>query len=707
MKRIHSLLATLLPLAVLTIGCSQTEGLPEAVGPTPSENQMRWQEMEYYAFIHFSLNTYTDQSWGYGDEDLNLFNPELLDARQWARICKEAGMTGIIFTAKHHCGFCMWPSEYTEYSVKNTPWKDGKGDVVKELAEACKEYGLKFGVYLSPWDRNSAVYGQPEYITYFRNQMRELLTNYGPVFETWFDGANGGNGYYGGTNETRRIDAKTYYEWPETFRMIRELQPEIVIWNDGGDRGDLRWVGTEAGYVGETNWSLLNHDGDVPYEMLHYGLEDGDSWVCAEVNTSIRPEWFYHPSEDMRVKSVSKLMETYYQSVGRNATLLLNVPIMPNGLIHPTDEQRLKEFAQARVEAFAVNLADNAKASADNVRGRRYSARKAVDGKKDTFWATEDGCVSSSLTIDLGAPCTVNRILVQEYIRLGQRVKSFDVAVNRNGNWETVAEGTTIGYKRILSFKTVETDKVRLTINDAKACPLISNVELFHAPQLLEAPQIIRAKDGSLSFKAIDEESEIHYTLDSTDPDVSSPLFSIPVATDGKVVVKAVALDRYTGKASPVSVASFDVPRAKWSVVSAPAPTALPNGRMMRQVSPDVLFDGDPSTAYHQGRGPGAKLPCDLVIDMGETLTVSGFKYLPDQGSWAPGLITHYRFDVSQDGKVWKTVSEGEFSNIKNNPVEQVKTFTGTEARFIRLTALANTEGNANIGYAEINVVTE
>ena len=705
MGRYLSLSAALLSLCILASSCSGSA--PEPVGPTPSENQMRWQEMEYYAFIHFSLNTYTDQSWGYGDEALSLFNPEQLDARQWARICKEAGMTGIIFTAKHHCGFCMWPSEYTEYSVKNTPWKDGKGDVVKELADACKEYGLKFGVYLSPWDRNSAVYGQPEYVTYFRNQMRELLTNYGPVFETWFDGANGGNGYYGGANETRRIDAKTYYEWPETFRMIRELQPEIVIWNDGGDRGDLRWVGTEAGYVGETNWSLLNHDGDVPFEMLHYGLEDGDSWVCAEVNTSIRPEWFYHPSEDMKVKTVPKLMETYYQSVGRNATLLLNVPIMPNGLIHPTDEQRLKEFAQARAEAFAVNLAADAKASADNVRGRKYNARKAVDGKKETYWATEDGCTSASLTIDLGSPRTVNRILAQEYIRLGQRVKSFEVAVDRDGSWETVAEGTTIGYKRILLFKTVETSKVRLTIKDAKACPLISNVELYHAPQLLEAPQIIRSKDGSLSFKAVDDESEIHYTLDGSEPGVSSPLFSAPVASDGKVSVKAVAFDRYTGKSSPVSTESFDVPRAKWSVVGITPPPALPGGRMMRQPSPDVLFDGDPSTAYHQGRGPGAKLPCDLVVDMGETLNLAGFKYTPDPGAWGPGIITFYRFDVSQDGKRWNTVSQGEFSNIKNNPVEQVVTFPASQARFIRLTALANTENNANIGYAEINVITE
>ena len=258
---------------------------PKPFGPIPTANQLRWQKMEYYAFIHFSINTYTDMAWGFGNEDPQLFNPEKLDARQWAKICKQAGMKGIIFTAKHHSGFCLWPSKYTDYSVEKAPWKNGKGDIVKEMADACKEFGLKFGVYLSPWDRNHPDYGKPEYITYFRNQLTELLTNYGVVFEVWFDGANGGDGYYGGANETRKIDAKTYYDWPNTYKLVRKLQPNIVIWNDGGDRADLRWVGTEAGYVGETNWSLLNATGDVPEDMLRHGVENGNAWVPGEVNT--------------------------------------------------------------------------------------------------------------------------------------------------------------------------------------------------------------------------------------------------------------------------------------------------------------------------------------------------------------------------------------------------------------------------------------
>jgi alpha-L-fucosidase len=270
-----SLSGIIIAFCVFLFSCNVSQP-PAPVGPIPSENQMRWQEMEYYSFIHFSLNTYTDQSWGFGDEDINLFNPTELDCRQWARICKEAGMTGIIITAKHHSGFCLWPSEYTEYSVKNAPWKEGKGDVVRELAEACEEYGLKLGIYVSPWDRNHPEYGRPEYITYFRNQIKELLTNYGPIFEIWFDGANGGTGYYGGANENRKIDRTTYYDWQPTYKMIRELQPDIVIWNDGGDRADLRWVGTEAGYVGETNWSLLNSLGS---SLEHVASRSG-KWKC-------------------------------------------------------------------------------------------------------------------------------------------------------------------------------------------------------------------------------------------------------------------------------------------------------------------------------------------------------------------------------------------------------------------------------------------
>ncbi|MGB8492359.1 MAG: alpha-L-fucosidase [Bacteroidales bacterium] len=466
---------------------------PKPFGPVPNENQMRWQEMEYYAFLHFSLNTFTDQEWGDGAEDPKLFIPKDLDCRQWARVCKEAGMKGIILTVKHHCGFCLWPSKYTGFSVKNSPWKDGKGDVVRELADACKEYGLKLGVYLSPWDRNYADYGKPEYITYFRNQLTELLTNYGPIFEVWFDGANGGSGYYGGARETRRIDPKTYYDWQNTYALIRKLQPNIVIWNDGGDRGDLRWVGTEAGYVGETNWSLLNAKGDVTTDMLRFGLENGDSWVPGEVNTSIRPGWFYHTYEDNRVKTLPQLLNIYYDSEGRNATMLLNFPIDTRGLIHENDAKASGDLAAAIKESFAVNLAEKAKVTASNVRenSRNFSAEKAIDGNKDTYWATDDGVTKASITIDFGKPTDFNRFLAQEYIRLGQRVKAFTVEALVNGTWKEVAKATTVGYKRILRFPVVKATQVRFTITDSKSCPVISNLGIYNAPLILTAPALL------------------------------------------------------------------------------------------------------------------------------------------------------------------------------------------------------------------------
>jgi len=448
-------------------------------GPVPSENQLRWQDMEMYAFIHYSLNTYTDQEWGFGNEDPKLFNPSNLDCRQWARVCKQSGMKGIIFTAKHHCGFCMWPSAYTEYSVKNSPWKNGKGDVVRELAEACREEGLEFAVYLSPWDRNHKDYGKPEYVTYFRNQLRELLTNYGDIFEVWFDGANGGDGWYGGANETRKIDRTTYYQWPETYKMIRELQPKCLIWNDGSDRGDLRWVGTEAGNVGETNWSTMPSKGDTPWHMLHYGVEDGDVWCPGETNTSIRPGWFYHETENEHVKSLSKLMDTYYKSVGRNSTLLLNFPIAPNGRIHPNDSLRGIAFKKMIDEVFAENLIEH---------GTLNIEHAAAHDK-----AVTNNVQSSMFNVQWEKPTPVNRFLAEEDIAQGQRVKKFTLEAEVDGKWlplrdALVEDGkdglTTIGHRRIICFPTVTATKLRFTVTDSKAEPVIKKLGAYLAPEL-------------------------------------------------------------------------------------------------------------------------------------------------------------------------------------------------------------------------------
>lgn len=691
-KKIYSLL--IFYFCLLQINNAQTKA-PSALYPVPSGNQVRWQQMEQYAFVHFSLNTYTDQSWGYGNEDVKLFDPKKLDCRQWARVCKQAGMKGIIVTAKHHCGFCLWPSAYTNYSVKNAPWKNGKGDVLRELADACKEYGLKLGIYLSPWDRNRADYGKPEYIKYFRNQLTELLTNYGPIFEVWFDGANGGSGYYGGANETRKIDPQTYYDWKNTYTLIRKLQPQCVIWNDGGDRGDLRWVGTEAGNVGETNWSLLDSTGEVTWNMLHYGLESGNAWVAAEVNTSIRPEWFYHPAEDSRVKTLPQLTDLYYNSVARNATLLLNFPIMPNGLINETDAKNSLQFYETIKKTFAVNLAKNAKVSATNIRdnNKKFAAENVIDDNKDSYWATDDKVTAASLIINFGKQISFNRFLVQEYFQLGQRVKSFTIEAFTNDAWNEIAKASTIGYKRILRFPTTKATKLRLNILSAKACPLISNIGVYNAPQILTSPIIIRNQTGEVAITSADAESQIFYTTDGTHATTGSKRYTTPFLTDGKIEINAIAFDAVTKKQSSETNEKFDVVKKNWKIIGINDDKAY------------AILDGNSETAWHQNSA--AKLPADLIIDLGKEENLIGFKYLPDQSLWGGGLISQYQFFVSNNGTDWNLVSDGEFSNIKNNPLWQMKMFNEAKARFIKLRTIKNVENNNNIGYAEVEVITK
>ncbi|KAA3635116.1 MAG: alpha-L-fucosidase, partial [Bacteroidetes bacterium] len=446
--------------------------------------QLAWQEIEFYAFFHFNMNTFTNMEWGLGDETPESFNPTELDCKQWARVCKENGLKGIILTAKHHDGFCLWPSAYTEHSVKNSPWKDGKGDVIRELSEACMEYGLKMGIYLSPWDRNHPDYGKPEYITYFRNQLTELLTNYGEIFEVWFDGANGGTGYYGGANEDRRVDKLTYYDWENTYKIIRELQPDAVIFSDAGP--DVRWVGNEHGFAYSTTWSNLMRDsvyGGMPDYNTKYsmGQEEGTHWVPAEADVSIRPGWYYHPEQDDKVKSLDALLDIYYNSIGQNSSLLLNFPVDTRGIIHENDVRQLKKLTDKIKEDLSNNLALGKKVITSNHRGKDYKGSLVVDGNSETYWATEDEIIESSLTIEFDSLTTFNRFLVQEYIPLGQRVKTFSVEAKTEEGWKEIASETTIGFKRILRLPDTNAEAVRFNINSAKACPAISNIEIYYA----------------------------------------------------------------------------------------------------------------------------------------------------------------------------------------------------------------------------------
>lgn len=446
---------------------------PAPIPPVPSTSQLAWQQLEYYAFVHFGMNTFTDHEWGEGRADPSTFSPTALDCRQWARVARDAGMKGIIITAKHHDGFCLWPSTTTTYSVRSSKWRDGKGDVLKELSEACREYGLKFGVYISPWDRNHPVYGTPSYNRVYKDQWREVLTNYGEVFEAWLDGAN---------DQKKRM----VYDFDGFFRTIRQYQPKAMIFSDAGP--DIRWVGNEKGFAGETNWSNRDNEGSFPgfadEKALNVGDEDGTSWIPAECDVSIRPGWFYHSADDEKVKSVSELMSIYYASVGRNGNLLLNIGVDRRGLVNEHDISRLLEFKKAREDAFRTNLAKG-RVKASNVRGneKQFDGEKAIDQRAETYWTTDDGVTKATLEIDFGREVEFNRFVVQENIALGQRVKRFSIRIWRDDKYQTIAEQTTIGHKRILILPRSRSNKIQLVIEDSKACPAISNIEMYNAPE--------------------------------------------------------------------------------------------------------------------------------------------------------------------------------------------------------------------------------
>ncbi len=460
---------------------------PLPYGSIPSDRQMRWHEMEFYGFVHFTVNTFTDKEWGYGDEKESVFNPTAFDADQIARTAKAAGMKGLILTCKHHDGFCLWPSKFTEHSVKNSPWRNGKGDAVKEMSEACRRQGIKFGVYLSPWDRNRKDYATPDYVTYYRNQLRELLTNYGELFVIWFDGANGGDGYYGGARETRKIEAKTYYDWENTWRIVRELMPNAVMFSDAGP--DVRWVGNENGFAGDPCWATMDMSNPERYpggmsEGLNSGERPGTAWLPAECDVSIRPGWFYHASEDTKVKTPAQLLDIYYKSVGRGSCLNLNLPPERRGIIHENDVKSLQEFRRILDATFSNNLAKKAKLSASNTRGNtaEFSPAKVLDGNLRTYWSTDDQATMPELVMNFDAPVSFNVVDLREFLPLGQRIEEFVLEQWQNGQWREFAKGTSIGNRRLMRCGKVTTSKVRLRITKAPVCPALTEVGLYAEP---------------------------------------------------------------------------------------------------------------------------------------------------------------------------------------------------------------------------------
>jgi alpha-L-fucosidase len=414
--------------------------------PLPRKQQLAWHDMEFYWFIHFGPNTFTDKEWGHGDEPEDVFNPTELDCRQWARIAKQSGAKGIILTAKHHDGFCLFPSKNSTHTVRESKWKNGKGDVVGDLQKACKEYGLKFGVYLSPWDRNHPKYGTPEYNDVYVNTMTELITKYGPFFEFWWDGANGE-----GPNGKKQV-----YDFHRFEKTMRKLAPNTVVFSDIGP--DIRWVGNESGFAGKTNWNYLDTAGfkrgagGPSQDTLNQGNINGKNWIPAECDVSIRPGWFYHKEEDEKVKTPEQLFDLYLKSVGRGSTLLLNVPPDRRGLINEHDSASLIEFRKLREQNFSKPVAS-----------------KSFAGLAQT----------NVYTVKIAKPSTINCVVVKETIQSGQKIKSFTIRLKKGGQIVKELEGTTVGRKRILSFETVEADAIELTVTDAKSKPSLTEVSAY------------------------------------------------------------------------------------------------------------------------------------------------------------------------------------------------------------------------------------
>lgn len=447
---------------------------PAPIAPVPSAAQVRWQRMEFTAFVHFGPNAFTGAEWGTGREQPAIFNPKELDARQWVRTFKAAGMRGVVVTAKHHDGFCLWPSRDSAHTVAASPWRGGRGDLLRELSDAAKAEGLKFGVYLSPWDRNHPQYGTPGYNDVFVRMLEDVLSNYGDIFEVWFDGANGE-----GPNGKRQV-----YDWPRFHEVVRRLQPNAVIFSDAGP--GIRWIGNERGEAPITNWANFDRDRYLPGTPLSMDLPEGSElgrfYVPGECDVSIRPGWFWRASENARVKSPRRLLDLYEASVGRNCTLLLNVPPDDRGLVHEADVKALTGMRTLVDRVYGTSLVPaGATATASSTLGGEevgHRGAHVLDTNLDSWWAPAGEARTGSLTIALGAPATFDRVRLQEYVALGQRVSLFEIEAEVDGRWQRIATGTTIGHTRIVATAVTTTSRVRVTIHDARGVPMIASLSL-------------------------------------------------------------------------------------------------------------------------------------------------------------------------------------------------------------------------------------
>jgi len=643
-KQIISTLSTLVLAATLLQAAP-----PKPYGATPTKSQLEWHKLEQYAFCHFTINTFTGREWGFGDESPQLFNPTDTDVDLIVRSAKAAGMKAFMLTCKHHDGFCLWPTKTTKHNISASPYKNGKGDLVKEFSESCKKHGLKFGVYLSPWDRNSEHYGKPEYIKQYRAQLTELLTNYGDIFELWLDGANGGDGYYGGAKGRRSIDRLTYYDWPNTWKLAKKLQPNIVIMSDIGP--EVRWIGNESGVANYPCWATLTPQGlkgrkagigEANYKENLSGTPNGKFWIPGECDVSIRPHWFYRKSEDSKVRTPKNLLDLYFVSVGRGASFLLNLTPDKRGQLHKNDIYSLETYGKLLDQMFSTNYADGAKISAtktrENGKNKAYSTTNLLDGDSATYWATPDGTKSASLTLELTKESTFDVIRLREPIQLGQRIRKFNVEVRSGGKWTTwQPNGSSIGAHVLLRGKPVTADAIRVNITHSDACPLLSEVSLWKQPS------------------------------------------SIPDSL-------------------PMPKVANEISRENWKITASMEAKSTP----ARQA-----IDGNPRTLWgtHNGTPRKHGPPHSLFIDMGKKEAITAIEVLPRQDGTAHAMIDRYELSFSNDGETWSKPIKGEFSNIRANPIYQtIELPKPVKARYFKFTGTRVLEKN-NVTVAEIRAL--
>jgi len=695
------------------IGClaflsmtAQKVTAPAPYGVLPTEPQLQWHEMEQYVLVHFTPTTFQNKEWGYGDADPKIFNPTKFDANQIVNAAKAGGFKGVILVAKHHDGFCLWPTKTTNYNISKSPFRDGKGDMVKEFETAVRNAGMKFGLYCSPWDRNNEDYGKPEYVTKFREQLTELYSNYGNLFITWFDGANGGDGYYGGKNEKRSIDRTKYYGWETTWGISRKLQPGAVIF---ADMGDVRWVGNEHGFAAETSWATFTPlptagntvaaPGATDSRKAPEGTRNGKFWKPAECDVPLRNGWFYHTTDDNNVKSVSELLEIYTNSVGRGGCLDLGLSPTTDGLLHQNDVKNLKDFGDYLKKLFADNLAKSAVITASNTRGgdaKSFGIKNLIDEDRYSYWATNDDVKKASLTLEWKKDQTFNVIRLRENIKLGQRIEKVEIDAFVNGNWKKIGEATSIGSNRLVRLPNyVTASKLRIRIEESPVCIALSDVGVFKEPEQLAKPKIKRDKDGMVSITTEMPVKEIHFTIDGTEPSAQSPVYkeAFVFSTSGEVKAKSFGTDM---KSSEMVIQSFNVSKKDWKVVAATSENQE-NGKSINAI--------DESTWTLWTSPENAVLPQSITIDMGKEITIASFSYLPRQNGTG-GIVKNYEWQTSNDNTTWTTVAEGEFSNIKSNPVEQnVPLKTVVKARYFKFIGKSSVDGNY-ISAAELGVKT-